>query len=144
MFKHFVSAITLAVLLSLHAAAITDSVTDEKDQLNRRQNIANPVVEWNRSLLTIVRTPGAQPATVHSTRNFAILHAAIYDAVNSIAKTHAPFLLRLAGIPRNASQEAAAVAAAHRVLVTLYPQFQTQLDAQLAQDLSQIADGERK
>ena len=35
------------------------------------------VVEWNRTLLAIVRTPGAQPATVHPTRSFAIMHAAI-------------------------------------------------------------------
>ena len=40
----------------------------------------NPVLQWNRTLLTIVRTPGAQPATVHTTRSFAILHSAIYDA----------------------------------------------------------------
>src|SRR5690349_21483315 len=43
----------------------------------------NAVIEWNRTLLAIVRTPGSQPATIHSTRNFAILHAAIYDAVNN-------------------------------------------------------------
>ena len=36
----------------------------------------NPVVEWNRTLLTMVRTPGVQPGTVHPTRSFAILHAA--------------------------------------------------------------------
>src|SRR5215471_3092418 len=50
------------------------------------------VVEWNRTLLRIVRTPGAQPATVHATRSFAILHAAVYDAVNSIDRTHKPYL----------------------------------------------------
>ena len=38
----------------------------------------NAVIEWNRTLLTIVRTHGAQPATIHSTRNFAILHAAMF------------------------------------------------------------------
>jgi len=27
----------------------------------------NPVVQWNRTLLAIVRTPGAQPATIHPT-----------------------------------------------------------------------------
>ena len=27
---------------------------------------ANPVIEWNKTLLVIVRTPGAQPATIHS------------------------------------------------------------------------------
>ena len=30
----------------------------------------NPVVQWNRTLLSILRTPGAQPATVHPTRSF--------------------------------------------------------------------------
>ena len=73
----------------------------------------NPVVQWNRTLLSIVRTPGAQPATVHPTRSFAILHAAIYDAVNAIDRTHRPYLVRLSGVARDASQEAAAAAAAH-------------------------------
>src|SRR5437762_394319 len=40
----------------------------------------NPVVQWNRTLLVIVRTHGAQPPTIHPTRSFAILHASIYDA----------------------------------------------------------------
>ena len=50
----------------------------------------NPVIEWNRTMLQIVRTPGAQSPTIHSTRNFAILHAAIFDAVNSIDRRYAP------------------------------------------------------
>ena len=53
----------------------------------------NPVVQWNRNLLSIVRTPGAQPATIHPTRSFAIMHAAIYDAVNAIDRTHALYLV---------------------------------------------------
>ena len=44
----------------------------------------NQVLQWNRILLTIVRTKGAQPATIHPTRSFAMMHAAIYDAVNTI------------------------------------------------------------
>jgi hypothetical protein len=35
------------------------------------------VVQWNQTLLVIIRTPGAQPATIHPTRSFAIMHAAI-------------------------------------------------------------------
>src|SRR6202035_2030603 len=42
------------------------------------------VVDWNRELITILGTPGAQPATVHPTRSFAILQAAEYDAVVAI------------------------------------------------------------
>src|SRR5512133_3280432 len=34
-----------------------------------------PVIDWNRTLLSIVNTPGAQPANTQPTRNFAILHA---------------------------------------------------------------------
>lgn len=102
------------------------------------------VIQWNRTLLVIVRTPGAQPKTVHSTRNFAIMHAAIYDAVNSIDGKHAPYLVRLPGVSAGASQEAAAAAAAHEALVALYPAFKVQLDGQLQQSLAQIPDGPGK
>src|SRR6266480_7637270 len=44
------------------------------------------VIAWNKELLKIVKTPGAQPATVHPTLSYAILHAAIYDAVVSITR----------------------------------------------------------
>jgi hypothetical protein len=68
----------------------------------------NPVIEWNRSLLVILRTPGAQSPTIHSTRSFAILHASIFDAVNNIDGTYGPYLVRLSSISRLASQPAAA------------------------------------
>src|SRR6202790_3409924 len=102
------------------------------------------VVQWNRTLLVIVRTAGAQPATIHPTRSFAIMHGAIYDAVNAIDRTHRPYLVRLSGVPRDASEEAAAVAAAQRVLVALYPTFKATLDAELQQSLAQIPDGNDK
>jgi hypothetical protein len=104
----------------------------------------NPVLEWNRTLLVIVRTPGAQPATVHPTRSFAIMHTAIYDAVNAIDRTHRPYLVLLSGVSRHASQEAAAAAAAHQVLVALYPGFQAALDTALQQSLAQIPEGNDK
>jgi hypothetical protein len=104
----------------------------------------NPVLQWNRALLVIVRTPGAQPTTVHSTRSFAIMHAAIYDAVNSIDRSHRRYLVQVAGASRHASQEAAAASAAHDVLVELYPGFQAFLDDQFEQSLKPIPDGPAK
>jgi len=104
----------------------------------------NQVLQWNRTLLVIVRTPGAQPATVHPTRSFAIMHAAMYDAVNAIDGTHTPYVVDFTDVSRSASQDAAAAVAAHEVLVTLYPHFQTQLDAQLLQVLAQIPEGADK
>jgi membrane-associated phospholipid phosphatase len=100
------------------------------------------VVQWNRTLLVIVRTLGAQPATIHPTRSFAIMHAAIYDAVNAIDGTHKPYLVRLSA-SHFASQEAAAAAAAHEVLVKLYPSFQPTLDDQLQKALAQLANAGR-
>src|SRR5258708_38323760 len=88
------------------------------------------VVQWNQTLLVIVRTPGTQPATIHPTRSFAIMHAAIYDAVNAIDGTHQPYLVR-PGASHLASQEAAAAAASPAVPVQLYPSFPTTLDAHL-------------
>ena len=104
----------------------------------------SPVIVWNRALLTIVRTPGAQPKTVHSTRSFAIMHAAIYEAVNAIDRKHKPYLVAVSDISRSASQDAAATAAAHEALVALYPAFKAQLDDQLQQSLAEIPDGQDK
>jgi membrane-associated phospholipid phosphatase len=104
----------------------------------------NPVIEWNRTLLAIVRTAGAQPPTIHSTRSFAILHASIFDAVNNIDGSYSPYLVRLSNVSRRASQPAAADQAAHDVLGALYPASQTTLDAELQQDLAQIPEGQDK
>src|SRR6267378_447914 len=104
----------------------------------------NPVLQWNRILLAIVRTPGAQPATIHPTRSFALMHAAIYDAVNAIARTHEPYLVRLTGVPRHTSEEAACTAAAHEALAALYPAFHAALDDKLQQSLAQIPAGKGK
>ncbi|HJX90757.1 MAG TPA: vanadium-dependent haloperoxidase [Pyrinomonadaceae bacterium] len=125
----------------LQVAPFANAATDE--QQNPAQPV-NAVIEWNRTLLTIVRTPGAQSASIHSTRNFAILHAAIYDAVNNIHLRFSPYLVRLPDVPRSASEIAAADEAAHDVLVFLYPAFQMSLDTELQQDLAQIPDNKRK
>ncbi|MBV9264841.1 MAG: vanadium-dependent haloperoxidase, partial [Acidobacteriaceae bacterium] len=102
---------------------------------------ANPVVQWNRNLLALVRTPGAQPGNIHPTHSFALMHAAIYDAVNAIDQTHRPYLATLPGAPATASQDAAAAAAAHDTLAALYPQFQSVLDRDLQDSLALLGTG---
>ena len=136
----------LCVALSVLAGSSHGAASNKEPQelLDSSAQPINPVVQWNRTLLVIVRTPKAQPATIHPTRSFAIMHAAIYDAVNAIDRTHKPYLVRLSGVSRFASQDAAADAAAHAVLAALYPNFQTTLDAQLQQLLAQIPDGPNK
>src|ERR1700731_4683366 len=138
--------VTLALLGPSLQAQITGApiaANAEPSAVNSAQAV-NPVIEWNRALLMILRTAGAQPPTIHSTRSFAILHASIFDAVNNIDGTYSPYLVRLSNISRLASQPAAADQAAHDVLVALYPAFQATLDAELQQDLAQIPDGQNK
>jgi hypothetical protein len=141
--------ITLSLLcatLSVQVSKSYGASLDGQQQIPRgpAAQSFNPVLQWNKTLLVIVRTPGAQSATIHPTRSFAIMHAAIYDAVNTIDGTHRPYLVRLTGVSRLASQDAAAAAAAHEVLVKLYPKFQATLDVQLQQSLAQIPDGAGK
>jgi membrane-associated phospholipid phosphatase len=142
------SLISLVLLCASLLAQVTESGTPTAgDGGNPRPSSVqsvNSVIEWNRTLLVIVRTPGAQPSTIHSTRSFAILHAAIYDAVNNIDRMSNPYLIRLPDVSRSASRLAAADQAAHDVLAVLYPAFQATLDAELQQDLAQIADGQNK
>jgi hypothetical protein len=107
-------------------------------------DVANPVVQWNRNLLAILRTPGAQPATIHPTRSLAMMHAAIYDAVNAIDGTHQRYMVQISGVPPTASQEAATNAAAHDLLGGLYPSMQETLDAEFQIAQAEIPDGPNK
>jgi membrane-associated phospholipid phosphatase len=100
-------------------------------------------VDWNRELITIQGTPGEQPATVHSTRSFAILQAAEYDAVVSITHRGQPYLFSVLAA-RDANPEAAADQAAHDVLTALYPSVKGSLDTMLATELAAIRDGRAK
>src|SRR5213080_5602008 len=94
------------------------------------------VIQWNRTLLQILQTPSAQPATIHPTRSMAIVHLAIYDAVNAIRGGHAPYLVLHA--PRSASPDAAAAAAAHTALLSLFPSQESVIDAKFQDSLSHI------
>ena len=89
------------------------------------------VVDWNHELISILGTPGAQPATVHPTRSFAILQAAEYDAVVSITHAAPPYLF-LVHAASGARPDAAADQAAHDVLAALYPVQKSGIDQVLA------------
>ena len=64
-------AIALCTSLTALTATANGAETDQTAQSSGKA--INPVVQWNRNLLSIVRTPGQQPATVHATRSFAIM-----------------------------------------------------------------------
>jgi membrane-associated phospholipid phosphatase len=99
---------------------------------------ADMVLQWNDILRDAVRTASSPPTVAG--RNMAITQAAVYDAVNALARTHEVFLVDALAHPR-ASREAAVAAAAHRALVTLYPAQAAVFNARLADSLATIDDG---
>jgi membrane-associated phospholipid phosphatase len=144
--KRFAIA-TMSLLLALPAAtAFAHSASRGKRHVRTTltaQEPGQPVLDWNQKLLSIVSTPGAQPANIQPTWSFATLHAAIYDAVDSIDRSHEPYVISVRA-PRDASETAAADAAAHAVLIGLYPLQQSALDAGYAAELAQVPDGPAK
>ena len=131
MTKTLLTAALLCASLSLQGTAPANASSDASQP--------DQVIQWNRTLLQILQTPGAQPATIHPTRSMAIVHLAIYDAVNAIMRGHAPYLALHA--PRSASPDAAAAAAARTALLALFPNQQSVIDAKFQDSLSQIGGG---
>ncbi|MEG3895999.1 MULTISPECIES: chemotaxis protein CheB [unclassified Microcoleus] len=101
----------------------------------------NPVIEWNGVMLNAVRTASTAPP--QASRNMAMVQAAIYDAVNSITKKYSPYRVSI-DAPAGTSPEAATAAAAHRVLVSLYPAQAATFNEAYASSLAKITDGKAK
>ncbi len=130
----------LVATTAISAIATNKTVTSPPRADGRSAAI---VVAWNQELLHIVKRPGDQPVSIHPTRSFAIMHAAIYDAIVSITKDDPPYLFSVPA-PRQARIDAAAAQAAHDSLAALYPKLQPELDAMLASQLAAIPDGKSK
>lgn len=99
---------------------------------------ADAVVKWNNAVLDAIRVDKTAPPK--ASRDLAIVHTAIFDAVNSIDREFAPFLASVVADPR-ASKEAAIAAAAHETLVAIFPAQQATFDAIYTTALSVIPDG---
>ncbi|MFI0446468.1 vanadium-dependent haloperoxidase [Actinomadura sp. 6N118] len=98
----------------------------------------DPVAAWNDLALETVRLTRA--SDTDAARSYAMVNAAIYDAVNGIASQHrrrAHLLKPPKGAPPQGDQHAAAAAAAHAVLTRLYPDYTDRYDDQLKADLGE-------
>jgi hypothetical protein len=91
--------------------------------------IGNEVFEWNALMIDAIRADNTGPTL--STRNLAILHLAIFDAVNSITRSCQPYQTQVEA-PLECSPSAAAAAAGHEVMNALYPGFSARSDQLLA------------
>jgi hypothetical protein len=102
--------------------------------------LANVITDWDTKAVAFV---GPVPGGAMAQRELAMVHIAMFDAVNSIEQRYRPYLGRLA-VSKTTSQEAAAASAAAGVLAGLHPERSGEIKAALASDLAGIADGEAK
>src|SRR5262245_55911519 len=102
---------------------------------------ADVITDWNEKVVAAGVKAGHP--TAMQTRNAAILHLAMFDAVNSIDRRYTPYRVQ-ATAPAGTSREAAATAAAHYVMVCLYPDQAKDLDSFYRTSLAAIPDGEPK
>ncbi len=104
--------------------------------------MADAVTHWNDVLLKVVRgLRGKSSLPGPITRGGAMMHAAIYDAVNSIApSTHRPYLVSVPSAP-GASIEAAIAHAAHDTLAAAFPTTTVDLTAERENALAALPAG---
>jgi hypothetical protein len=102
---------------------------------------ADVIIDWNIKSDEIAAQKQVLPFN-HS-RGTAMLHVAMFESVNAVEGRYLSYKLNLTA-DRTASKEAAAAAAGHDILLALYPDQQSTLDATLATMLSGIADGQPK
>lgn len=112
--------VALSVLVGFAAPAVGDVITD-----------------WNERAVAAGYKAGLAPPK--QSRVLAIVHVAMFDAVNSIAGRAAPYLVRLPA-PPDTSLEAAAAAAAHHVLVRFHPEQKAELDAAFHASLAAVPE----
>ncbi|MDT7788576.1 MAG: hypothetical protein QOF58_6995, partial [Pseudonocardiales bacterium] len=117
--------IVVAVVLSLAGAALS-APADAEPKLDS-------VRVWNELALAAVRATRATDAD--AARTYAMLNVAIYDAVNGLTSPARAHALIPGPGPRGADSRAAAVAAAHGVLVRLDPDRAAGYDTRLRTDL---------
>lgn len=118
--------VAIAALLALAAPARADTVS-----------------EWNLNASNALIVAAGQPPHV-SVQHLAMVHGAVYDAVNAIDGRHEGYLISSRLATPLDSKDAAAATAAYRVLAHLVPAQQPGLEAQYGASLATVPEGSAK
>jgi PAP2 superfamily len=106
---------------------------------------ANVITDWDDKAL-VLATPMASfggTSPYMAQRMMAMVHAAMFDAVNSIERRYQPYLVQLPADPAT-SKEAAAAASAAALLATIDEKTAAEVKTALATYLASIPDGAAK
>src|SRR5436853_6030250 len=106
---------------------------------------ANVITDWDDKALVLVTPMTAVGATspYMAQRMMAMVHAAMFDAVNSIERRYQPYRVQLPATPTT-SKEAAAAAAAATVLASIDAKTAREMRDAISVYLASIPDGAAK
>jgi hypothetical protein len=132
----------LAVILTLFQV-FSSGCSSDSDENTPAIPAATVVTEWNTLTLHVLMED-AVPNQFGS-RALAMVHTAMFDAINAIGNRYQPYHLDLGPLATSGTSKAAAGAtAAHRILTTLYPARAAAFDDLLATQLAVIPEGTGK
>ncbi len=123
---HFPRMTLLTAALACANAALIACGGMEEGSVTVTVTGPNAVSQWNEIATNTINLPATATGTPEEQRpnttvDLATVHVAIYDAVMAITGTHLPYAITPTAAAADASQEAAVAAAAHRVLLGLFP-----------------------
>jgi hypothetical protein len=102
---------------------------------------ADVITDWNEKAVAFVTARGMLPPPAE--RTVATMHAAMFDAVNSIERRYRPYAVQLAA-GKDAWPDAAAATAAARVLAALHPNAADEFNSMLTSYLAALPSGAGK
>src|SRR5262245_13667396 len=102
---------------------------------------ADSVLDWNEIALAEVTANGQLPPD--GARTMAMVHVAVFDAVNAIDRRYEPVALNERG-PEAASEDAAVASASYTMLAGLFPAREPALAKLYATALARVPDGPGK
>ncbi len=124
--------------VSLHSVLLCTTVALSLAALPARADI---ITDWNQTAMTTLLR--AQLPSGAPTRALAIMHAAMFEAVNSIEPRYQPYKASLEA-PKGASTAAAASAAAYRVIASIVPAQAAALEGRHKVLIAGVPEGPNK
>ena len=141
--KRFIALTTAIALATVAYLTPTGAAAEPPSASPTVPNVTNSdvVVDWSRIVFEAAMTDDGFVSFM-GTRHQVMVHIAMHDALNAIDPRFDQYAYF--GRSNGANPIAAAAAAAHDVLVAVYPAQQATLDAELATWLATVPDGSGK
>jgi hypothetical protein len=102
---------------------------------------ADAVLDWNE--VALARVVGARQSPPDGARTMAMVHVAMFEAVNAVEHRYAPYAFK-GRAPAGTSSEAAAATAAYSVLLKLFPDQAAPVEAAYTASMARIPEGNGK